>query len=191
MAGELSEANWALFASSHLRKVHGSIRTEEQDSGGNSTYTRHNMQPLYCKGDGCKLQQLVAELCCIFNLVQGPKYVMSRAVCTSPCPESLTPTLTFCLPPSTRYLITAAFFRALIIYVHMSTPWCLPVMFSSSPLFNIAPFEGLLNNTWPCPHLHPLNSPHFSPSFITEPGRSNASRCLVSISLFIPLNCNP
>jgi hypothetical protein len=162
LADELSEANWALFAPSRLRKVHGSVRTEEQDSVGNSTYTRHNMRPPCCKGDGCKLQQLVAGLCYIFNLVQGPKCVVSTVVCTSLCPESLTPTLILCLAPWTHYLITAAFFMALIIYVHMSTPWCLPVMFSSSPLFNIAHFEGLLNTAWPCPHLHPLNSPLFS-----------------------------
>jgi len=55
LAGELSEANWTLFASSRLRKVHGSVWTEEQDSVGNSTYARHNMEPLCCKGDGCKL----------------------------------------------------------------------------------------------------------------------------------------
>jgi len=94
--------------------------------------------------------------------VQEPKYVVSTAVCTSLCPQSLSHTLILCLPSSTRYLITAAFFRALIIYVHMSTPWCLPTMVSSLPLFNIAPFEGLLNTTWPCPHLHPLSSPIFS-----------------------------
>jgi hypothetical protein len=55
LAGELSEANWAMFASSRSRKVHGSIWTEEQDSVGNSTCTRHNMQPLCWKGDGCEL----------------------------------------------------------------------------------------------------------------------------------------
>jgi len=55
LAGKLSEANWALFATSRLRKVHGSIQTEEQDSVGNSTYTRHNIQSPCCKGDRCKL----------------------------------------------------------------------------------------------------------------------------------------
>jgi len=71
LAGELCEASWALFASSCLRKVHGSIQTEEQDSVGNSTYTRHNMQPPCCKGDGCNFSSWLLNYVAYSTLCKG------------------------------------------------------------------------------------------------------------------------
>lgn len=140
MAGELSEAHWALFASSHLRKVHGSFRTEEQDSVGNSTYTRHDMQLPCCKGDGCQLQQLVAGLCCIFNLVQGPKLFGVHSSVHRTVPRELD-TYPYPLSPFLNsHPDHCNLSQGPYLFPIISTPWCLPVMLSSLPFFNIAPF---------------------------------------------------
>jgi hypothetical protein len=127
---------------SHLRKVHRSIWTEKQDSVGNSNTTQGiTPDPLAIKEMVVNFSSWLLDDAACSTLCKGLNYVVSTVVCISLFPKSLTPILVLCLPFSTRYwsLITA-FFRALTFYVRMSTPWCLPVMFSSSPFFNIAPF---------------------------------------------------